>query len=31
MTNYDGVISENGFMVVSFLENNVNKVCELHR
>ena len=31
MTNYDGVISEDGFMVVSFLENNVYKVCELHR
>ena len=30
-TNYDGVISEDGFMVVSFLENNVYKVCELHR
>ena len=31
MTNYDGVISEDGFMVVSFLENNVYKVCELRR
>ena len=31
MTNYDGVISEDGFMVISFLENNVYKVCELHR
>ena len=29
MTNYDGVISEDGFVVVSFLENNVYKVCFL--